>query len=115
MRKFLEEDTGPFSERSINEMAIACKNSKIRIAIFSEDHAPAHAHLLTGDNQKVCRFYIGCPCPKNASDIQVYKGDVVPENKRHLLSEVVAWSKGSQDGVNNWVRLVVLWGGLHTK
>jgi len=109
MRKFLAEDKGPFSERSINEMAIACKNSKIRIVIFSEDHAPAHAHLLTGDNQKVCRFYIDGGMPSKVSDIKIHKGDVVPENKRHLLSEVVTWSKGSQDGISNWKFLHRLW------
>jgi len=115
MRKFLEEDKGPFSERSINEMATVCKNSKIRIDVYSQDHAPAHAHLSTGDGKKVCRFYVSVSCPRNVSDVQIFKGDKVSEDKKHLLSEVVAWAKSSQDGVSNWKVLSIAWNILHPK
>jgi len=114
MRKFLEGD-GYFDERSMNEMATVCKNSKIRIDVHSEDHAPPHAHLFTGDNERVCHFYIDGNVPSNASDIRIHKGDSVPENKKHLLSEVVTWARGSVRGVGNWININNVWDALHPK
>jgi len=102
----LERDAG----QPHNEMATPCKNSKIRIDIYSEDHNPAHAHLSTGDGVKICRFYIFGAVPKNSSEVAVYKGDKVPDDKKHLLSELVKWGNASSpEGFNNWKLLMFLW------
>jgi len=113
MRKFLAEDTGPFDERSINEMA-EWKTSQFLVVIRGKEHNPPHAHLITNKGKLVCKFLIEGTAPTKSSEFRFVRGFEPIENQ-HLLSDVVKWFGGSTDGFNNWRSLFFTWNRLNPK
>ena len=96
----------------LQEMATLCRKEDgygIVIRIQSNDHDPAHAHLLTTDLKEISRFLITDNKPTKYSDVKEYKGD--PEISPEYKKKIIKWIKDNhkRTGVNNWKRLWITW------
>lgn len=98
----------------LSEMATVCKKNQgygFILQIFSDDHDPAHVHMLDYNNQPITRILL-TDKPKTINDIYIYDND--PNISNNLKRKVLNWAQNNNNlGINNWLFSISIWNTFH--
>lgn len=97
----------------INEMAtLAAKSDGVGFIarIYSNDHEPAHMHILDYNNKKLAKVLLSGNTPSKINDFQFLDGEL----DRDMLKKLLKWAKGNnEEGFNNWIYSFSVWKSEH--
>ena len=97
----------------LNEMAtLASKSDGVGFIarIYSNDHEPAHMHILDYSNKKLAKVLLSNVIPSKITDFQFLDGDL----DRDMLKKLLKWAKGNnEEGFNNWKYSFSVWKSEH--
>lgn len=105
-KEFINEEKQP-----LNEMATVCPKRLgygFILRIFSDDHEPAHMHMIGLDGKEITRVVLSSKIPSKIDDIQEYPRD--PKINNEQKKDILNWAKGkSKLGFNNWLYSMETW------
>ena len=119
--KFLERinDQNKVSEKNsliLNEMATVIDKSAglgIEIRVFSEDHPPAHMHVLdTRTGSLIARVIIPSKKPSNINSIRPYRNETLSNTQKSIILEALNL-RNNRTGTAFWKRAIEAWDLLH--
>lgn len=96
---------------ALMEMATICPKKLgygFILRIYSEDHEPAHVHMLDLEGNEITKILLTREIPKNIDDIKEVSEKSTLNN--HQKKNFLKWAKEkSKLGVNNWLRAIDIW------
>jgi len=84
----------------------------IEILINSDDHEPAHAHVIGNDGTRMGKFLITDTRPTSHQDIISVEGFELDQSIKRIIVDW-AQSTGGKLNNNNWDRLIEQWDIFH--
>ena len=99
-------------KESLIEMATLYKG-EIIIEIYSNDHNPAHCHILDSNKNELNRVLIDGNCPKDKSDIKIYEGETMNMEAAERKFFINWVNLVDEDGISNWRNLQRTWQLFH--
>ena len=95
----------------LNEMAdVMSKNQNkgFLITVFSDDHEPPHAHILTLERKEIAQMLISKNPPVTIDDIKPYRYDEVPRDYRAVI---LKWAYEPRKNMKctQWEYMVNIW------
>lgn len=95
----------------LNEMSTVCPKRLgygFILQIYSDDHEPAHMHMLDLNGNEITRILLSDKIPTKIIDIVEYPKDPKINNDQKRL--ILKWAKGkSKTNTNNWIRSIDIW------
>ena len=92
------------THQKLDEMATVCKRSDgygIIIQIYSNDHAPAHAHVFDNTRKEIGKFELKESLPQKPQDLTLYQTTSIPTD---TVDKIVKWANGKTKlCINNWL------------
>ena len=97
--------------QSLNEMAdVMSKNQNkgFLITVFSNDHEPPHAHILTLKRKEISQMLITEESPRTLDDIKAYKYADIPREYKEVI---LKWANEKRKNKNytQWEYMVDVW------
>jgi len=113
---FLNKENDNIEINTFNEMAtVSGKDTKFwfSVAIYSNDHKPAHMHILTKEGEQVIlKVEITESKPSSIEDLKCFNWNIPETNT--IKKEILKWSKSTNKrGINYWDLALTTWDMLH--
>lgn len=97
--------------QTLNEMADVMsrnQNKGFLITVFSNDHEPPHAHILTLERKEISQMLITEEPPKTVDDIKAYRYDDIDADYKDVILKW-AYEKRKNKNYTQWEYMVDVW------
>ena len=113
MSSFLNRIDEFLDSNKLNEIGTVCRLADgygMIIVVYSDDHAPAHAHILNKDRKEIGKFEITKNKPNTINDIIEVQCEIPIEFKKKIFK----WSQSkTRFNISTWKNLQIAWDLLH--
>ena len=115
--EYLDYEDEPINELTpLNEMATLISKRDgfgIKIVLNSEDHEPAHMHVIDVSNDKlIARVLVPDSEPQDEDDIKLYRGKPLSRTQKRVLLRALR-SRDKITGCPMWQLMARTWEILH--